>query len=100
MRFLAPYTRGTLRGIRRGRGPNSTSARSPAEALHKALRRLYTKLCIKLCTMLYTMLCMMLYTMLCMMPYTMLYGGFARSSVEALYKALWRLYIKLCGGSI
>ena len=26
MRYLAPYTRATLRGIRRRRGPNSTSA--------------------------------------------------------------------------
>jgi len=43
MRFLAPYMRTTLRGIRRHRGPNSTSA-PPSHAVntnakHLRLRR-------------------------------------------------------------
>jgi len=29
MRYLAPYTRATLRGIRRRRGPNSTCTTEP-----------------------------------------------------------------------
>jgi hypothetical protein len=39
MRSLAPYTRATLRGIRRGRGPNSTSA-PPSRAVNTNAERL------------------------------------------------------------
>ena len=66
MRSLAPYTGAKLRGSRRGRAHNSTSARSPArssakalheaphealqspaQSLHIALQKLYLKLCSK-----------------------------------------------------
>jgi len=39
MRSLAPYTRATLRGIRRRRGPNSTSA-PPSHFVNTNAKRL------------------------------------------------------------
>jgi hypothetical protein len=39
MRSLAPYTRATLRGIRRRRGPNSTSV-LPSRAVNTNAKRL------------------------------------------------------------
>jgi len=42
MRFLAPYIRATLRGIRRRRGPNSTST-LPSRAVNTNAKRLYPR---------------------------------------------------------
>jgi len=39
MRFLVPYTRATLRGIRRGKGANSTSV-PPSRAVNTNAERL------------------------------------------------------------